>query len=270
MQLKRAAIYTLTLLVTTTLLLSNIVYAWNPSTNDLKGTESSSNSDVAGNNLRFDIYTDTGICGVQVGEDDDSIAFLIKLAPESASGKCFRVDQMRPGDQYEVRFIIGPRNFSMLFKALEVRKGTCSLYYSTTGGASWSLGESFTAEIKSETLYNSSSGNTGFILKDATVKLWGYVKFIVKKDYLFSLGARGSLVTGIFAIALAGGNGQPGEGVDKPNDRCPESGTATWTLKGDIPDLPMGILLLAFPIIAIYAYLKRSKGGVAHGLKIRS
>ncbi|MEM2815893.1 MAG: hypothetical protein QXY34_01765 [Candidatus Bathyarchaeia archaeon] len=259
MSFKRKATH-FTAILLAILLFSHIhqVSAWDPSAQDLQGTNSSSNNDVGGSNVRYDIYTDTTIYGIQVGEDSDSIAFLIKLAP--ATRRYFTVNSMIYGDQYEVQFTIGEKSFSLLFRATGRRRGVCSLYYKNASETSWSSSEYFTrTNIASGTTYTSSSGNIGFTLRDASSTTYGSVKLIVKKDLLYNLGARGSMVTGIFAITLAGGNGQPGGGVATPNDRCPASGYASWTLQGDIPDLPAGVLVLTIPLIAIYAYFRRSR-----------
>jgi len=234
-------------------------HAWNPSTSDLSGTNSSTNNNVGDANRRFDIYTDTSINGLQAGEDTDSAAFLIKLAPRIRVGNRwygFTVRGMQRGDQYELRFTIGNYTFAILFRASGSSAGTCRLYYRAINSQQWSAGEYFTrTRISSGTVYNSPSGNIGFVLTSATSTSPGSVKFIMKKDYLYSLGARGSLVSDIYALATANGNGQPYTGT--PNDRCPSTGGVSWTLQGDIPDLPTGILILALPLIAIYIYLSR-------------
>lgn len=271
MQAKNAVTAILTLIIAASLFSSQIptAYAWNPSTNDLPGTDTSSDTDVNRVNLRFDIYTSISqTYGLQAGEDGDSIAFLIKLSPSPSSNK-FTVSGLQTGDQYEVEFTIGNVEFSIIFIATSARvsQGSCYLYYRVSGG-SWSSAESFSVtSISSGTVYTSTSGNIGFCLTDSTKNSYGSVKFIIKKQRLYDLGARGSLVSGIYAIALANGNGQPGGGATTPNDRCPSSESVNWQLGGDIPDLPSGILLLSLPLLAIYAYLKRSGG--KHGLKTR-
>ncbi|MCS7096329.1 MAG: hypothetical protein RMK50_04645 [Nitrososphaerota archaeon] len=165
---------------------------------------------------------------------------------------------MTSGDQYEVKFSIGTVQFSILFTAHGSAGGTCRLFYRNTSGGSWASSASLTVtNIRSGKTYSSPGQEIGFNLEDAAKNKPGFVKFIMHKNHLYMLGARGNLVTGIYAVALAGGNGLPGGGVDPPNDRCPASGTVSWALQGDIPDLPAGILLLAFPLIAIYAYLRR-------------
>ena len=247
----------LVILILACLMISQVpqAHAWNPSTSDLSGTDSSTNNNVKGVRRRFDIYTDTSINGLQAGEDSDSIAFLIKLAPLQGNNG-FIVDGMRSSDQYELYFTIGNYTFAILFRASGPRAGSCRLYYKNINNPQWSSGEYFNqTSISSGTVYTSTSGNIGFVLTDATSTNYGSVKFIMKKDYLYSLGARGSFVSDIYALATFGGNGQPNTGM--LNDRCPSTGGATWTLQGDIPDLPMGILILTIPLIAIYIYLSR-------------
>ena len=218
---------------------------------------------------RFDIYNSTEEAGIQVGEDfeePESIAFLIKLDMGEKPDYRFTVDYMDRGDQYEIYFSIGEGSFCILFTADGPSSGICTLFNKTDG---WSSTVSLkVTNIVSGEIYNTTDFKIGFILTDASEKEWGYVKFIISKQYLFELGARGYLVTGIYATTRSSGEGNPGSGMMM--DRCPAEGTAEWKLQGDIPDLPMGILFLAFPIIAIYAYLKRSRSGVAHSLKIRN
>ncbi|MCS7096332.1 MAG: hypothetical protein RMK50_04660 [Nitrososphaerota archaeon] len=271
MQHKRAAIHALALSIIMLLLYCKLPYAfgWNPATTDLAGTESSLNTYADNNvNNRFDIYAGSSICGMQAGEDSaspDSIAFLMKLDVGQTRSTRFTVSRMSSGDQYEVYFSIGGREFCILFRATEGSRGTCTLFNRT--GGSWSSRVSLTVNsIVSGTLYSTTDYKIGFILTDATRTSYGSIKFIISKQYLYDLGARGNLVAGIYATARSGGTGTPGTGVLM--DRCPASSYASWVLQGDIPDLPAGILLLAFPLIAIYVYLKRSKGMKAYGLKI--
>lgn len=271
---KRLTLIALAMLLSSTIfpLINGIrAFAWDPpegGMQDLPGTDSSSNYNVTEDERRFDIYTENTM-GIRVGEDRDSIAFQIKLAPLiEVTGEAllkkkknyygFLIDNMTNADQYEVQFSIGDINFSILFIAHGSAHGSCKLFYYTNG--SWTLSVTLTVtDIVSGRTYTSTGQEIGFNLEDAKKNKPGLVKFIVNKNHLYALGARGNLVTGIFAIALAGGNGQPGGGVSTPNDRCPASGYASWALQGDIPDLPTGILVLAVPLIAIYAYLRRSK-----------
>jgi hypothetical protein len=244
------------------------VLAWNPSTSDLSGTDSSSSeySDNSAEN-RFDIPGRSGTNGLQVGEDvgdTSSIAFLIKLDLGNALPHRFTVSKMLAGDQYEVYFTIGEVSFCILFHASGGSAGTCTLYNLT--GSSWTSCTSLSvSNIVSGTLYSSTNYEIGFILTDATDSVFGYVKFVISKQFLYNCGARSNVVTGIYATALLSGSGTPGSGTSK--DRCPGSGSVSWTLQGDIPDLPMGVLLLVLPLIAIYAYLRRSRREWSYGFK---
>ena len=270
MQAKRAAAITAAFLALVSIISGSIspAWAWNPTEmQDLPGTDNSIDYDVSGANGRFDIYTAGGTNGLQVGEDGDSIAFLIKLANSSEPGTRFAIQNLATGDQYEVGFTIGNYTFAILFRAIiirlfiiTIRIGTCSLYYKLTSGGSWSSAEYYLRMgLTSGATYTSANGNIGFALANATSTSPGSVKFIIKKQRLYDLGARGSLVSDIYALAAANGNGQPYTGT--PNDRCPSTGGASWTLQGDIPDLPMGILILTIPLIAIYIYLNKHMRG---------
>lgn len=256
------------------LLLSTLtpVLAWNPQTEDLPGTNTSSN--IYPNNdkeNRFDIYTNNNtVCGIQVGEDftkPDSIAFLIKLDMAHAPSNRFTVRGLNNGDQYEVYFSIGEKSFCMLFRASGPSRGTCTFFEKTDN--SWISRVSLTVvNIDSGRAYNTEDYKIGFILTDAGRNTYGFVKFIISKQYLHDLGAQGTLISGIYATARSGGGGTPGSGTQM--DRCPASGAASWPLQGGIPDLPAGVLMLIFPIIAIYAHyahLKHSRRAPSHGLK---
>jgi len=240
------------------------VLAWNPEASDLPGTDSSSNDyDGKSSNNRFDISGGTGTCGLQVGMDSDSIAFLVKLDPGQSERTRFSVSQMGNGDQYEVYFTIGEASFCMLFQATGRKEGVAKLYKNESGN--WSLCNSLGVEnIKSGSHYNDASYHIGFTLTDAETNSHGSVKFVINRHRLYELGARGSLVSYIYAATRSNGTGTPGSGTQM--DRCPATGTVTWDLGEEIPDLPLGALLLVFPLIALYAYLRRSRSGPAHGL----
>jgi len=244
--------------------------AWNPPTlSDLPGTDNSSNdylNNTADN--RFDISSATGTTyGLQAGEDftaPESIAFLINLDPGDGVTHRFTVDKMELGDQYEVYFTIGDVSFCILFRASGSSAGTATLYKYESG--SWTSKVSLTpSTIQSGTLYNTTDYKIGFTLTDAGRTTFGSVKFVISKQYLYDLGARGNLVTGIYATTRSGGTGTPGSGTQM--DRCPATGSVNWTLQGDIPDLPLGALLLALPLIALYAYLRRSRSGSTYDFK---
>lgn len=83
---RRLPLITLTVLLFSSIFpVINVIraFAWDPpegQMEDFPGTESSSNYNVTEDARRFDIYTEN-TRGIQVGEDDESIAFRIKLAP---------------------------------------------------------------------------------------------------------------------------------------------------------------------------------------------
>lgn len=271
MSVKRVLVLALALLVLASLVSGGVrqALAWNPSTSDLSGTDSSSNSyDNNKSENRFDIPTTTGTTyGLQAGEDfedTDSIAFLIKLDLSDGVPHRFTVDRMQGGDQYEVYFTIGTVSFCILFRASGSSAGTATLYKYEDG--SWTSKVSLTvSNIQSGTLYNTTGYKIGFNLTDAGQRSFGSVKFVIGKQYLYDLGARGNLVTGINATTRESGDGSPGSGTQK--DRCPATGSVSWTLQGDIPDLPLGALLLALPLIALYAYLRRSRSRSTYDFK---
>jgi len=62
-------------------LIMSTVYAWDPSTSDLTGTNSSTNNSVSGANRRFDIDGSSSptVYGMQKGDDSDSLALLMKM-----------------------------------------------------------------------------------------------------------------------------------------------------------------------------------------------
>jgi len=268
---KRVLVLALALLILVSLVSGGVrqALAWNPSTSDLPGTDNSSNRypDNDSDN-RFDISNATGTTyGLEAGEDftaPDSIAFLIKLDPGDGVPHRFTVDRMQGGDQYEVYFTIGTVSFCILFRASGSSAGTATLYKYESG--SWTLKVSLTpTTIQSGEHYHTTDYKIGFTLTNAGQTSFGSVKFVISKQYLYDLGARGKLVTGINATTRSGGGGSPGSGTQK--DRCPAEGSVSWTLQGDIPDLPLGALLLALPLIALYAYLRRSRSGSTYDFK---
>jgi len=264
LSVKRVLVLALALLILASLVSGGVrrALAWNPSTSDLPGTDSSSKyyPDNKPEN-RFDIPATTGTNGLQVGEDfgdTDSIAFLIKLDVGAGVPHRFTVARMNKSDQYEVYFTIGDVSFCILFRASGSSAGTATLYKQVNG--SWSSQVSLTvSNIESGEHYCREDYKIGFTLTNATGSVYGSVKFVISKQYLYDLGARGNLVTGIYATTRSSGDGSPGSGTEM--DRCPATGSVRWTLQGDIPDLPLGALLLALPLLALYAYLRRSRRG---------
>ena len=170
----------------------------------------------------------------------------------------FDATVMTANDQYEVDFTIGEEDFAALFIATGTDAGTLKVFYKATGGPTWSNGETHTQSgITSGTAYQSVSTNLGFTLTSSSTTD-GSVKLVVKKDYLATLGATSNTITGIFAANVAGGNGDPGGGAT-PNDRCPSTGGASWTLSEAIPDFPFGTLILVLPVMSVYLILKRQQ-----------
>jgi len=267
LSVKRVLVLALAFLILASLVSGGVwqALAWNPSTSDLPGTDSSSNDYAPKDaNSRFDIATETETTyGLEAGEDDDSIAFLIKL-DKGHPQFCFRVSRMQDGDQYEVYFTIGNPSFCILFRASGPSAGTATLYKQE--GGSWISQVSLTvSNIQPGVHYHTDDFEIGFTLRDATPNDFGFVKFVISKYLLYKAGARGNLVTGIYATTRSSGTGSPGSGTQM--DRCPAEGSVNWTLQGDIPDLPLGALLLALPLIALYAYLRRSRRGSTYDFK---
>ncbi len=228
--------------------------AWDPATDDLGGTASSTDTSVAGALLRFDI--DSTIAGLQIGEDGDSIAFLLVMAPVSG-GNGFRIPGMAVGDQYQVSFTIASTDFALVFRASGSKTGTLTLFYKDTASSSWSTGELFSLpSMKSGTAYQSVQGDIGLTLTSGAS-----VKLVVSKDYLYSLGATETVITGIFGATFELGDGSPGSGAATPNDRCPSSGGTTFSLQQGIDDFPHGTLVLAIPVMGLYVLFTRKKRG---------
>jgi len=215
-----------------------------------------SNVETAGREIIYVAFADVGVVrGMQKGEDSDSIALSIKLV-KTAGANGFSVAGMVANDQYDINFTIGGQDFCMMFIASGASAGTMKIFSKPTGTSTWYSGESFSQSgIVSETTY--TVGNLGFNLKSATPTVFGHVRLIAKKSYLAGLGASGTEVTNILSATFASGTGNPGSGGATPNDRCPSSGTVSWTLSGDIPEFPLGPLVSAVPIAAIYLYLRR-------------
>ena len=175
------------------------------------------------------------------------------------TGYGFSATGMTANDQYEIDFTLGDEDFAMLFQATGAAAGIMKLFYRATGGGAWSNGDTHTVgTIVSGTAYQSVSTDIGFTLTDSTAST-GYVKFVVTKNYLATLGATSNAVTGIFAANFAGGTGEAGSGGATPNDRSPSSGGASWTLTAAIPDFPFGTLILVLPVMSIYLILKRQQ-----------
>ncbi len=237
-----------------------IVHATDPSMSDLGGTDSSDRAFLT-LGRRYDIDGNApGTYGLQAGEDEDSLAFGMKLETINA-GYGFRVTQMGSGDKYEIYFTIGAEEFTFYFVSSGPSAGTIKIFHRDAGSSDpWSAGESFTeSSISSGTRFESTSGNIAAKLTSSTGSTNGIVKLEAKKGYLASLGATGSIVTDISAYTYYGSStDNPGADGGIKGDRCPQgTGTASFSLSGPIPEFPLGILLLAIPVIAIYLYMRR-------------
>jgi len=246
--LKKAATVLLVILLLTNLSTSPVAFAWIEETSDLSGTDSSTDYSVAGAFLRFDI--DSTIAGLQIGEDAESIAFLLVLAPLSAPNG-FKVVAMTEGDQYQISFTIASTDFSLLFNASGSKAGSLTLFYKDTASSSWNTGATHSeSKMTSGDAYRSVQGDIGFTLTDGTS-----VKLVVAKPYLYSLGGTETTVTGIFGSTFALG------GEANPNDRCPASGEVAFSLLQGIDDFPHGTLVLAIPMMGLYVLFRRKKRG---------
>jgi len=182
----------------------------------------------------------------------------VKFAARVNGG--FSVGDMSAGDQYEMNFTVGSKDFAMLFNATGPTSGYCNLFYKDTGAGSWSSGTYFSqTSIQTGTEYHDTNTYIGFVLTNSTSSADGSAKFIVSKSYLGSLGASGTSVTNIVSVAYVNGNGRPKPSGTTPNDRCPSTGTASYTLQQGgigVPEFPVGVLVLAIPLMGIYFYLR--------------
>lgn len=232
---------------------SPAAFAWDPTTNDLRGTDSSTTS----LSDRFDI--DSTTAGLQIGEDGGSIAFTMQLVPKLA-GKGFKANGLTVDDQYEIDFTIGEKDFAILFIATGAAAGIVKVFYKVTGGPTWSNGETHSQSgIVSGTPYRSVSLNIGFTLTSSGPSSDSLVELVVTKNCLATLGATGASVTGIFAANFASGTGEPGLGEATPNNRCPSIGGAVWTLSEAKPDFPYGMLVLVISVMGLYVLFRRKK-----------
>ncbi len=236
----------LAILLLTHLSTSPMAFAWDPATDGLGGTDSSTDTNVAGALRRFDI--DSTTAGLQIGEDGDSIAFLLVMVPLSG-GNGFRITGMVVGDQYQVSFTIASTDFTLVFRASGSKAGTLTLFYGGSTGEIFSV-----SNVKSGTAYRSVSGDIGLTLTSGTS-----IKLVVSKGYLYSLGGTETVITGIFGATFEAGDGTPGSGGATPKDRCPASGEVSFSLLQGIDDFPHGTLVLAIPVMGLYVLFRRKK-----------
>ncbi len=232
---------------------SPMAFAWDPTTNDLSGTNSSTDYSVAADFLRFDI--DSTTAGLQIGEDAESIAFLLVMAPISGQNG-LKVFTMEAGDQYQISFTISLTDFALVFRASDRRAGSLKLFYKDIASEIWETdGDTMSvSKMDSGEAYISVQGNIGFTLTDGTS-----VKLVISKYYLVEKGASEISVTRISGATFALGDGTPGSGGADPNDRCPASGEVSFSLLQGIDDFPHGTLVLAIPVMGLYVLFRRKK-----------
>jgi len=169
---------------------------------------------------------------------------------------------MATNDQYEVQFTIQAMQFAMVFIATGANAGTLTLW--SKSGSLWTQEESFTqSNIVPGTTYRGGSGNNiGFMLATSNSSSDGSVKFVVTRAKLEQLLGQplymGTQVTNIFSSTFTSGTSGVGSDGVAPDDRCPSSGGATYSLAfGTIaPEFPLGPLLL-MPLMAIYFLIPR-------------
>ena len=244
--MKKAATIMLAILLLTNLSTSPTAFAWNPATDVLSGTDSSTDYSIVGALLRFDI--DSTIAGIQIGEDAESIAFLLVIND-------FKIPPMPVGDQYQVAFTISSTDFTLLFITSGIKAGVLTLSYKDTASSSWDTGETMSVSaIGSGVAVRSVQGNIGLTLTTGTS-----VKLVVAKAILYELGGTETAITGIFGATFENGDGTPGSGGAIPNDRCPASEGATFSLLQGIDDFPHGTLVLAIPVMGLYVLFSRKK-----------
>ncbi len=225
---------------------SPMVFAWDPTTENLSGTADSTDANVIGTLHRFNI--DSTTAGIQIGEDGDSIAFLLVMAPPSG-GDGFRIPGMVAGDQYQISFTLALTDFTLVFRASGSKAGTLTLFYGGSTGEIFSV-----SNLKSGTAYQSVQGDIGLTLTSGAS-----VKLVVSKGYLYSLGATETVITGIYGATFELGDGSPGSSGATPNDRCPSSGGVSFSLLQGIDDFPHGTLVLVIPLMGLYVVFCRKK-----------
>ncbi|NQT08069.1 hypothetical protein HQ586_03250 [Candidatus Bathyarchaeota archaeon] len=219
-----------------------MAFAWDPTTENLSGTDSSTTS----LSDRFDI--DSTTAGIQIGEDGESIAFLLVMND-------FKLPGMTAEDQYQISFTIASTDFALVFRASASKAGVLTLFYKDTASSIWSTNEIYsTSNMKSGTAYRSVSGAVGVTLTSGTS-----VKLVVSKDCLYGLGGTETVVSQIFGATFELGDGTPGSSEATPNDRCPASGDTSFSLQQGIDDFPHGTAVLMVPVTGIYLVLRRRR-----------
>ncbi len=228
-----------------------MAFAWDPATDGLSGTNSSTDTNVAGALRRFDI--DSTTAGLQIGEDGDSIAFLLVMVPLSG-GNGFRITGMVVGDQYQVSFTIASKDFTLIFRASGSKAGSLTLFYKDTVSPDWITGSTMSVTKIGSGVAYTVQGDIGLTLTSGTS-----IKLVVSKGYLYSLGGTETVITGIFGATFEAGDGTPGSSDATPNDRCTATVDASFSLLQDIDDFPPWPLVLAIPVMGLYVLFRRKK-----------
>jgi len=131
----------LALMILSPLIMGN-VYAWDPTTSDLTGTNSSTNSSVSGANRRFDIDGSSSptVYGMQKGDDSDSLAHLMKMGTiQTSSGSPITVGTSTVSNatlfDYERKSFYANGRYWVFYV-----DGTNMVYSTSTDGTSWTVG----------------------------------------------------------------------------------------------------------------------------------
>ena len=239
----------------------------------LTRTDSSTGAAVTGFLRRFDIDGGpTGVYGAQGGDDASNIVLTLKLVPLSG-GNGFEVSRMTSGDQYEADFYVGTVNISLVFKATGISSGQFTVFYKSNSAPEWNTGDSLLLPSLATGIAYSDT-RVGVVPTSSTASSDGSMEFVVQKSYLGTLlggsGGTGSMLSGISVSTYAGGNGNPEVGKALPNDRSPGTGTSSYVLtSGDIPDLPVGVFVLALAFMSIYLWQRRS-ARISFGRRLRN
>ncbi len=251
-----------------------LAVAFKPSTTNLSGTNSSACSAGGSQScppparLTFDSAT----AGVQTADDPTNMYQALVFVNGTSS---FSATIMTSGDQYEIDFTAGSINFSMVFLASGANSGNLTIYYKQSAFTNWDQGKSFTvSSITSGAQFMDSSSSIGFIpISSSSIANGsdGAVVFVASKNYLGTLGATGSTVSGVTGIDFTSGTGCPQDRAASGgicpvgtasaySDRTPGTGSASWTLaNGAVPEFPFGVLLLALPLFFLYYVVRRRR-----------
>ena len=247
-----------------------VAVAFKSSTSNLAGTDSSACSGACPPPARLTF--DNTTAGVQTADDPTNMYQALVFVNGTSS---FRATTMTSGDQYEMDFTVGSINFSMVFLASGANSGNLTIYYKQSAFTNWDQGKSFTvSSIMSGAQFMDSSSSIGFIpisSSSITNGSDGAIVFVASKNYLGTLGATGSTVSGVTGIDFTSGTGCPQDRAASGgicpvgtasaySDRTPGTGSASWTLaNGAVPEFPFGVLLLALPLFFLYYVVRRRR-----------